>query len=216
MRKLTASLLSLLPVLAACAGNKDKSDPAPQAQAIAVPDRSDELTRENSRLTGENARLRTQLTDAERELLKARRERMPAPPPPTTTNLKGHQDVEVEDRADRTIVRVPADLTFRSGQHSLTGDGQKVIEDIASLIKKSHPAGAIRVEGHADADPIKKSVNHCNTELAFKRAHTVMHALVEKGVPAARVAVASHGEHDPRDPNNKAKNRRVEIVILKQ
>lgn len=215
MRKLTASLWVLLPVVAACA-DKDTSDPAPQAQAFPAADRGDDLSRENSRLAGENQRLRTQLTDAERELLKARRDRVPSPPPPGAGSLPGHKDVEVEDRGDRTIVRVPADLTFRAGQHTLTGDGQKVIEDITALIQKNHPAGSIRIEGHADADPIKKSGHHCNTELAFKRAHTVMHAMVEKGLPAGRVTVASHGEHDPRDPNNKAKNRRVEIVILKE
>jgi flagellar motor protein MotB len=148
----------------------------------------------------------------------------PAPPPPpvaarpfTSPAPRIHNSaVQVVDTPHETIVRVPADLFFRSGQHVLSDEGRRVLDQIAELIKRSHPTGAIRVEGHADSDPIKKSGNHCNFELAYKRAHTVMHALAEKGVPPARLSIASMGEHKPQDPMNKARNRRVEIVIVKQ
>ena len=46
------------------------------------------------------------------------------------------------------------------------------------------------------------------------RSHAVTHFLVEKGrFDPSRVVCEAHGEFHPADPSNKAKNRRVEIVV---
>lgn len=189
-------LIAALPLLSACTQVRDLVGADEELKS-----RVETLEEENARLADENASLAERAT------------RVPATPPPP----RAVQDtrVEVEDNARETIVRVPADLFFRSGQHALTDGAASILDEIATLIKKGHSTGAVRIEGHADTDPIKKSGNHCNFELAYKRAHTVMHTLAEKGVPLSRMEVVSHGEHKPHDPANKAKNRRVEIVIVK-
>lgn len=199
MHRITV-LLAALPLLSACSMFEDEPTPTTDDGDL-LQSRIDELERENASLT-DRARL-----------AEDRASRVPnTPPPPRAIN---DSRVEVEDTARETIVRVPADLFFRSGQHALTDGASQILDEIAALIKKGHSTGAIRIEGHADSDPIKKSGNHCNFELAYKRAHTVMHTLSEKGVPLERMEVVSHGEHKPQDPANKSKNRRVEIVIVK-
>ena len=88
--------------------------------------------------------------------------------------------------------------------------------EVTSALKKSFKNSFVRVEGHADSDPIRRTKGkyHCNWELSFERSHAVTHFLVEKGrFDPSRVVCEAHGEFHPADPSNKAKNRRVEIVI---
>ncbi|HEX7900106.1 MAG TPA: OmpA family protein [Planctomycetota bacterium] len=124
--------------------------------------------------------------------------------------------VEIRRRGNDTVIDVPSDVFFASGSSTLSREGDKAMGSIVDYIKKRHPGGLIRVEGHSDSDPIRrtKSKYHCNWELSFERSHAVTHFLVEKGrFDPSRVVCEAHGEFHPVDPSNKAKNRRVEIVI---
>ncbi len=76
----------------------------------------------------------------------------------------------------------------------------------------------IGIEGHTDADPIRKSSWGSNHELATERALAVFEYLTKKeGVPASRLFIAGYGPTRPiasnRTAAGKAKNRRVEFVI---
>lgn len=126
--------------------------------------------------------------------------------------------VEIRRRGNDTVIDVPSDVFFASGSSVLNRDGDRTMGAIVDYIKKRHPGGMLRVEGHSDADPIRrtKSKYHCNWELSFERAHAVVHWLVEKGrFDPTRVIAEAHGEFHPADPANKSKNRRVEIVIAR-
>jgi chemotaxis protein MotB len=77
----------------------------------------------------------------------------------------------------------------------------------------------IRVEGHTDSDPIRTERFPSNWELSTARAVNMLKHLANAGkIRAERLSAAGYGESKPLFPNdtkaNKAKNRRVEIVLI--
>ncbi|MBN2584316.1 MAG: OmpA family protein [Planctomycetes bacterium] len=106
---------------------------------------------------------------------------------------------------------------FMSGKAVLKPTATAELGRIAEAIKRDYPGRMIRVEGHTDGDPIKKSGWKDNWELSCERAATVVRQLVASGVSAENVCVAGYGEHQPVADNKtaagKSKNRRVEIVV---
>ena len=139
----------------------------------------------------------------------------PAPAPfEIPADLQGK--VDIRRRGSDTVIDIPSDVFFASGSSMLGRESDRTMGQVADFMRRQHPNGLIRIEGHSDADPIRrtKSKYHCNWELSFDRAHAVLHYLVDKaGFDPRRVVCESYGEHHPTDPGNKAKNRRVEIVI---
>jgi flagellar motor protein MotB len=176
-------------------------------------------------LTREQEDLQRQKAQTESELLayKARceaLERAKTPAPTTRASADVPNDlrgkVDIRKRGNDTVIDIPSDVFFASGSASLNGTSEKTMAQIADYIKRNHPGGMLRVEGHSDTDPIRRSKSkfHCNWELSFERAHAVMHFLIEKGgLDPRRVVCEAYGEFQPLDPKNKSKNRRVEIVI---
>ena len=81
----------------------------------------------------------------------------------------------------------------------------------------------IWVRGHTDSDPVSRPETLArfpggNLELSVARANAVAAKLVEFGIPKKSLAVAGFGPNEPIAPNNtpenKRKNRRVEIFVL--
>ncbi len=185
--------------------------------------RVDELTREREELQRQRAQSEADLLACRARCESLERERRAAPraagvaPTPyedVPADLKGK--VDIRRRGNETVIDIPSDVFFASGSSTLTAGSDRTMGQIVDFIKRGHPSGLIRVEGHSDADPIRrtKSRYHCNWELSFERAHAVMHYLVDKGrIDPQRVACEAYGEFHPQDPRNKSKNRRVEIVI---
>jgi chemotaxis protein MotB len=76
------------------------------------------------------------------------------------------------------------------------------------------------VEGHTDDLPINTARFPSNWELSTGRATTVVRYLIEAWkLPPERLSSAGYGEYKPLVANtsaaNRAKNRRVDIVILR-
>jgi len=78
----------------------------------------------------------------------------------------------------------------------------------------------IRIEGHTDDLPIHNSVFPSNWELSSARAISVLRYFIQKGIEPQRLAAVGYGEYHPLVPNtspeNRARNRRVEIYIQKK
>jgi chemotaxis protein MotB len=75
------------------------------------------------------------------------------------------------------------------------------------------------VEGHTDNVAMKGSGEiKDNWDLSVMRATSVTKILILNGVDAKRLTAAGRGEHFPVAPNdtpdNKAKNRRTEIILI--
>jgi chemotaxis protein MotB len=200
------------------------------AVGCAAPDwqaKAEQLQRENEDLERQKAKLEADHLAARARIDVLERNRFAASPAvpgakagvtpaPYEMPLELSGKVEIRRRGNDTVIDVPSDVFFASGSSMLNRDGDKAMASIVDYIKKHHPGGLIRVEGHSDSDPIRrtKSKYHCNWELSFERSHAVTHFLVEKGrFDPSRVVCEAHGEFHPLDPANKAKNRRVEIVV---
>ena len=186
---------------------------------------------ENMALHQQNRELQSQLdsrraqgaSDAE-EMVEA----APTPPPtaptqPTTqqapvTRTPAPIDVPgtetTQDVAAGTMtVRVPGDVVFDAGKAAVREQAKGTLDKVAAALKRDYSGKQIRVEGHTDSDPIKLSKWKNNQELSLARADAVKKYLVSKGVDANMVSVQGFGSDRPKS-NDKAANRRVEIVVV--
>lgn len=118
--------------------------------------------------------------------------------------------------AGRMVVELPSDVLFSSGTAKLGKDGRQAIEEVTAVLV-SVPDKAYQVEGHTDDVPIKKEEFPSNWELAAARALTVVHTMLDAGMPPGRISAASYSEHRPAGPNDtpegRQANRRIEIVV---
>jgi chemotaxis protein MotB len=109
-------------------------------------------------------------------------------------------------------------VLFASGSAELDRQAKEVLNDLAELISTLPQECRIIIEGHTDNVPIKTKEYANNMELSIARAISVLNYFVkEKGLPPERFAVVGYGEYRPVAPNdteeNRAKNRRIEIII---
>lgn len=129
--------------------------------------------------------------------------------------------VGVERRGDVLVLSLPSGLTFPSGSATLNSKGKSSLKSVANALKKDYSDKTFWVEGHTDNDKLNKTKDKwkTNLRLSVERAMSVIDYLsADMGIPNAQLRVAGYGEYDPTVPNstakNKAKNRRVEILIL--
>ncbi|WP_245536465.1 OmpA/MotB family protein [Terriglobus saanensis] len=106
---------------------------------------------------------------------------------------------------------------FNSGSAALRADAIPVLERIAASL----PMGPLRVEGHTDNVAIHTALYASNWELSTARANAIARVLLARSlVNPASLAVAGYAEFHPISSNSteegRAKNRRVDIVLLKQ
>ena len=120
--------------------------------------------------------------------------------------------------AEGTItVTLPNSILFDSGQAGLKKASSTELNSIYSVLKQKYAGKQIDVVGHTDSDPIQKSDWKDNWELSAERALTVTRYLISHGMSEKQVRAVACGESRPVVANssaaNKAKNRRVEIVV---
>lgn len=117
----------------------------------------------------------------------------------------------------RMVVELPTDVLFRSGQASLSKEGQEAIAEVATLLAQV-PDRRFQVEGHTDDVPIATSQYPSNWELAAARALRVVRTMVDSGMPPERISASSFGEYAPvasnETPDGRDANRRIEIVVV--
>lgn len=115
------------------------------------------------------------------------------------------------------IIRLPEKVLFQSGSADIGEEGKKAVGAIASILQKF--PNLLRIEGYSDNTPIVHSPYRTNWELSSARALSVMREMVDAyALPPTRFVIAGWGEQHPLTsngtPEEKAENRRVEIVIL--
>jgi outer membrane protein OmpA-like peptidoglycan-associated protein len=110
---------------------------------------------------------------------------------------------------------VTNDIHFESGKAVLLPESMKIIDHIFKLMQ-DHPDIRFSIEGHTDSD----GTQEFNLTLSQQRANAVMNTLVAKGIDNVRLVTRGHGESkhlaDNLSPENKAKNRRVEFVLINE
>jgi chemotaxis protein MotB len=181
-----------------------------------VQDRINQLEAERADLARQNQQLMADLDTCKARCKALERQLGEKPPPKEAPDLPEGIGFG-RNIYGQPVISIPADVVFPSGVSTLSSRGKKALGEIANTIKREYPGAEMRVEGHTDTDPIKKTRKkyHSNWDLSFERAHSVLKYLVDvKKFDPRKMACVAYGEYRPRDPGNKAKNRRVEIVIL--
>ena len=179
--------------------------------------------KEMSLLQEENAQLRQQLSDRnaaleaaeqarrDKELELARMQREGSVPT-GATGFEGIEGVTGTVGAGEVTASVSSDVLFDSGKATLKPAAKKSLDAVADVLKTQYGAYSIRIAGHTDADPIKRSGHKSNDHLGFERAFAVKQYLISKGVPEKQISLASFGPNKPQ--GNKQQSRRVEIVVM--
>jgi chemotaxis protein MotB len=131
--------------------------------------------------------------------------------------LEGKIDVTVQERG--VVISIDAQMLFKSGNAELEADSKPTIGEIGDILLKV-PGKQIKIEGHTDNDAMNSTQFPSNWELSSARATNVLRLLVDKThIDPTKISSVGYGEFRPLVPNtteeNKAKNRRVDIVILR-
>lgn len=117
-------------------------------------------------------------------------------------------------------LEIQGEVLFDPGKAELKEKGKDTLSEIAKKFKENpkHTNYLICIEGHTDSDQINQSKSQWTTgsnfELGAYRALKVLLHLEEEGVDPTQMYLASFGEHHPKDPEDKAKNRRVVIGFV--
>lgn len=136
-------------------------------------------------------------------------------PPPSGGVLEGTGlDVSEDRAAGTTTVSLPGDIFFDSGKAGVKETAKPSLDKVAAAIKRQYGGKQVRIQGHTDSDPIKHSNWGTNQALSKARADKVRDYLVSKGVATNLVTTEGLGDTQPKDPAVKARNRRVEVVVV--
>ncbi len=111
---------------------------------------------------------------------------------------------------DRQKIIIGGEDLFRPGSAELSAKGKRILQsDVAPDLKGFR--NRIEVKGNT-----AKSTDETQDlwALGYARAYSVMRYLVDDcGIEERRFRLISAADNEPRDPNNPALNRRVEIVM---
>ncbi|HXF99552.1 MAG TPA: OmpA family protein [Bacteroidota bacterium] len=127
----------------------------------------------------------------------------------------GLVSVSQDDRG--VVVRLAEELLFASGSATLKQSSLASLDMLASILKTV--PNEIRIEGHTDDVPIHTAEFPSNWHLSVARAVSTGEYLTKRqGVRAEKITIVGLADLTPLVPNdsaeNRARNRRVEIVIV--
>jgi chemotaxis protein MotB len=127
--------------------------------------------------------------------------------------------IQISMEARGLVVSFRQAALFPSGEDVISPDAFDAIEKVAAAVNKL--PNPIRLEGHTDAIPIKTSRFRSNWELSAARSIAIMDQLTSRyGLTRDRVSIAGYADTAPVSSNDtedgRARNRRVDIVILNQ
>ena len=131
------------------------------------------------------------------------------------------KDVTISELQGKLTLNILDRILFASGEAELKPEGQQVLSQIVSVLMQ-HTNRQIYVIGHTDNIPIRASAfsrHTSNWDLSTARAVSAVRYLTEAaGVDPKMLAAVGYGEFHPVADNSteegRAKNRRIEIVIL--
>ncbi|MHB8062363.1 MAG: flagellar motor protein MotB [Ruminiclostridium sp.] len=135
-----------------------------------------------------------------------------------TEGLGGDVSVKMTERG--IVMSIDASLVFKSGSAELEKESLDKVLKIGKEILSKIPDKHIRVEGHTDNVPMKSSMFPSNWQLSAVRAANVLQILVDQaGIKHELISAVGYGDSAPIAENNsdanREKNRRVDIVILR-
>lgn len=129
--------------------------------------------------------------------------------------------IQLTEMKNRLTMTMVDKILFASGSADVSKDGRKVLDKVIAILKDVKDK-RIQVEGHTDNVRIFSSIKTkypTNWELSTARATQVVRYLQEEGgLDPKLLSATGYSEYQPLAPNDtdegKAKNRRIEIVLL--
>ncbi|WP_314061283.1 flagellar motor protein MotB [uncultured Vagococcus sp.] len=132
----------------------------------------------------------------------------------------GHaEDIDVSLEKDGLRIAIKSGLLFSSGSAEIPADIESLVGKISSSLKTLD--NDLIIAGYTDNVPNQTETYASNWELSAARAIKVMDFLVKNNaVKEEHVSIQAYGEFKPKVPNNnaenRAKNRRVEIFVVRK
>ena len=125
-----------------------------------------------------------------------------------------NRGLEVEERDGKVYVRLASKLLFASGSTAIDPEGRNALIGLARAIE-GETGFEIVVEGHTDDVAFNSSTSPKNNwELSVLRSTAVVEVLTaNSGLDPAQLTAAGRSEFHPRDPEDRNRNRRIEVVL---
>ncbi|HLG35838.1 MAG TPA: OmpA family protein [Bacteroidia bacterium] len=121
--------------------------------------------------------------------------------------------VEKVNNGEGLRVTFDAGILFETNSSTLNSQSQDALSKFAQTLQNNSETN-VAISGHTDTT----GSDAINQPLSEKRAESVANFLISKGVTRSRMTTVGNGSNQPVADNNtkrgRAKNRRVEIVIV--
>jgi chemotaxis protein MotB len=132
------------------------------------------------------------------------------------TSLKGFENkgLTVVEKNGKIYVSMEAKLLFASGSTTIEAEGKSALINLAKVLETEKDLEIV-VEGHTDTDKLAGTVYpKTNWELSVLRATAVVDIMTANSkMNPKQLTAAGRGEFHPVDEKDKAKNRRIEVII---
>ena len=186
--------------------------------------RLEKLGQNVDRLMSEKGQLNKTLVDAKERLEELRKQREAAEARVATfkrlverfRSMIDSGQLNVIVRNGRMLISLPDAVLFDSGKTAIKPGGLEALNKVAEVLGSITDRQFV-VAGHTDDVPIKTARFPSNWELSTARAVEVVNYLVKQGMQPQTLSAAGFSQYDPVAPNdtpeNKALNRRIEIVL---
>ncbi len=135
----------------------------------------------------------------------------------TLSNEVAKHTVSIEMGRDGLVISLREAGFFASGSAAPKPETLHTLQTIAAALSRTRYD--LRVEGHTDNIPIHNPQFDSNWELSTARATNIARLLLGmNAIRADRLSAAGYAEYHPVAPNDspdgRAKNRRVDLVVL--
>ena len=195
------------------------------ARILALENRLKSLGQDVSRLEIERQGLGGELDQAKKRMEELRKAQAQAEARAAqfrklVTQFKSLTDagkLQVEIRENRMIVRLGDKILFDPGKTELKREGKDALLEVTQVLRDL-PNRNYQVAGHTDNTPIKSGRFRSNWDLSTARAVEVVDFMIASGLDPKRLSAAGYADQSPvaanDTPENKAKNRRIEITLV--
>jgi outer membrane protein OmpA-like peptidoglycan-associated protein len=119
----------------------------------------------------------------------------------------------VKEETRGVVITLSGSVLFASAKYDLLNTAMTKLDQVADALKAQDPDKRMVVEGHTDSTGSERT----NQALSLNRASSVRDYLVSRGVASEKITAVGMSSSKPIADNktaeNRANNRRVEIVI---
>ena len=131
--------------------------------------------------------------------------------------LSQYPEITIKENHRGYVIKLQDTVLFKSGEYELNESAKEILDKIVLSLRLL--PNKISIEGHTDNVPVKSMTVRSNWDLSSLRALSVLYYFKDSGISPDRLSATGYGEYRPIADNEteegRAKNRRVEIVLLR-